>query len=193
MIRRLTIAAALCLSVGAAEAATRSLLLGDIVIRYDDALFAVSGGRPSPRPHRIEPPRPTPVLFHCAGGTRCHGDPVLIVSAIPLPDTGGGSGERPSLLTGEGDTRPLWEPGATPGDTPEARDFGGLILTGTVSHSGCRARTPPMYRAAGDHGGFRYVFATGWAYGCGGRDGFPLKDFERFLNGITLTPHSTDP
>ena len=120
---------------------------------------------------------------------------MLVARAGPVSDNEDPSANGHLVADWGYDSRPLW----TASDDlfvkpdPAVRDFGGLLVSGTVTFSGCRARTPPMIRASAVHDGVRYRFSTGHAMGCGGIEGFSVEEVEELLSGITLVSPQAAP
>jgi len=178
-----------------AMATLREVALAGIVIRYDDQSFVVDDHPAFAGPWALAGDGGASVVFGCADARRCHGDPVLVAMASPVSDDEDPSASGPLEADWEYATRPLW---TVPGDLfakpdPAVRDFGGLLVSGTVTFSGCRARTPPMIRASAVHDGVRYRFSTGLALGCAGIEGFSVEEVEELLSGIALASSQAAP
>ncbi|MEX2319360.1 MAG: hypothetical protein WD626_05865 [Bauldia sp.] len=191
-------------AAGVANAAELTMSIGEIEIRHDDTRFRTDSGPGSFATLLAVDDQPGVVVFHCIDDRNCFGDPLLTVSATPVATEGDGAGEALAALVQAGTfhVRPLWGDvrplggGAMLTDVPAiaGRDFGGLTLHGTVTHSNCRASTPANLRASGVHNGIRYTFSSGFAHGCGGFEGFSQEMFEELLGGITLAaPDAGEP
>lgn len=161
-----------------------SLYLEGIVIRFDTERWRVSSEAPFPADPGAEE-KGVRLFVRCIAVEECAGEPQLWVRAVAIPEPDFSPNKFPlprmDNTHWQYNVRPLWS------DEPdEVRTFGGLQLSGSVRHSNCRARTPPAYRAAGDHDGVRYTFGSGWAFGCGGIEGVPREMFMELLSGIAL-------
>jgi hypothetical protein len=179
----------------AARATVREVALAGIVIRYDDQSFVVDEDSAFAGPWALAGDGGVSVVFRCADVRQCYGDPMLVARAGPVSDNEDPSANGHLVADWGYDSRPLW----TASDDlfvkpdPAVRDFGGLLVSGTVTFSGCRARTPPMIRASAVHDGVRYRFSTGHAMGCGGIEGFSVEEVEELLSGITLVSPQAAP
>ena len=111
---------------------------------------------------------------------------ILAVTAMPAeyPEE-----PPPPLRDWIDDPRDLW------GDGPRfpylggtKRDFGGLVLAGSVTHSRCRSAGGMGYEATGILNGTRYVFSAGHPTCGGGIQGLSQEMFEELLTGIAILP-----
>ena len=188
LVKALLLSFVACLATMlSASAAVREVTLAGIVIRYDDRTFVVDDDSAFAWPLAHDDNAEVSVVFRCAEARPCFGDPVLVARA------GAASDDEMQAITDLYNSRPLWTAPDDPfaGPASLARDFGGLLVSGTVSHSGCRARTPLIIRADAVHDGVRYRFSTGLAIGCAGIEGFSLEEVEELLSGIALAPQTT--
>lgn len=184
------------LPMATASAETRSLAVGDIVIRYDDTRFVRSDnpliGAGIPEAAAF----PVVVAFGCADEFECRDDAIVVVSASLVSSDG--DDEPPSRLTialDEDDryeTRPLWTAidSETGYQVAVTRNFGGLNLFGGIRHSRCRARAPSTLEASGVHDGIQYRFSSGMTHLCGGIEGFSRDMFDEFLAGVSIAPQA---
>ena len=181
----LLLALGVAVTTTGALAAPRSVVIGDIVIRYDDTRFRALA----------RPPRPWPVSgdsarqylgFACIDRLSCFDEAILAVTAMPAeyPEE-----PPPPLRDWIDDPRDLW------GDGPRfpylggtKRDFGGLVLAGSVTHSRCRSAGGMGYEATGILNGTRYVFSAGHPTCGGGIQGLSQEMFEELLTGIAILP-----
>ena len=170
-----------------AMAAPRSVVIGDIVIRYDDTRFRLLAH--SPRPWPVADDSRQYAGFVCIDPYACFDDAILAVNVMPATDTP----EEPAFPLPDwiDEPRDLWGDGAgILGLGGTRRDFGGLDLAGTLTYSRCRSAGGVRYEATGVLGDTRYVFSTGFPTCGGGPRGASQEMFEGLLSGIAVLPNA---
>jgi hypothetical protein len=175
MIRAAILALALAIADGA-EAAPASVVIGDLVLDYDDADWRVTA-------------RPDGVALRPSECTApwCGEFTGVFVTIAPA------DGPLPSEIprTEFGFVKSLWELtndlSAWPGDGT-IREVNGFTIFATDRWSGCRAMSPSELTAILDHAGRRYTFTSGIAMACAGVWGVGREAFVEILSGLRPRP-----